>query len=124
MDSEVVDYLVVGAGSAGAIVAARLSEDPDVSVMLLEAGPNDKSPLIHVPAAARYAFNAASLNWNYVTEPEPNLGNRTIEQPRVKVLGGRDENIAVWEGRVSGAWANARGKRTPSAASASSWGVA
>ena len=88
MDSEVVDYLVVGAGSAGAIVAARLSEESDVSVMLLEAGPRDKSPLIHIPAAARYAFNARSLNWNYVTEPEPNLGNRTIEQPRGKVLGG------------------------------------
>ena len=88
MDSEVVDYLVVGAGSAGAIVAARLSEDPDVSVMLLEAGPSDKSPLIHIPAAARYAFNARSLNWNYETDPEPHLGNRVIEQPRGKVLGG------------------------------------
>ena len=88
MDSEVVDYLVVGAGSAGAIVAARLSEDPDVSVMLLEAGPSDKSPLIHIPAAARYAFNARSLNWNYETDPEPHLGNRVIGQPRGKVLGG------------------------------------
>ena len=82
------DFIVVGAGSAGAIVAARLSERSDASVLLLEAGPKDRSPILHVPAAARYAFNARRYNWNYETEPEPFLDNRRLTQPRGRVLGG------------------------------------
>jgi choline dehydrogenase len=82
------DYVVVGAGSAGAIIAARLAEDPSVSVLLLEAGPRDTSPLFHIPAAMRYAYNAPKYNWNYETEPEPFLNNRVLVQPRGKVLGG------------------------------------
>ena len=82
------DYVVVGSGSAGAIIAARLAEDPTVSVLLLEAGPRDASPLFHVPAAMRYAYNAPKYNWNYETEPEPFLNNRVLVQPRGKVLGG------------------------------------
>ncbi len=82
------DYIVVGAGSAGAIIAARLSEDPEVSVLLLEAGPRDRSPLLQIPAAARYAFNAAKYNWNYLSEPEAALNGRQLTQPRGRVLGG------------------------------------
>ena len=82
------DYVVVGSGSAGAIIAARLAEDPSVSVLLLEAGPGDASPLFHVPAAMRYAYNAPKYNWNYETEPEPFLNNRVLVQPRGRVLGG------------------------------------
>ena len=85
---EEVDYLVIGAGSAGAIIAARLSEDPDCKVLLLEAGPRDRSLLLHVPAAARHAFNARRYNWSYRTEPEPRLDGRRLAQPRGKVLGG------------------------------------
>ena len=83
-----VDCLVIGSGSAGAIIAARLSEDPDCDVLLLEAGPRDRSPVLHVPAAARYAFNAPRYNWSYRTEPEPRLDGRRLAQPRGKVLGG------------------------------------
>ena len=85
---EEVDYVVVGAGSAGAVVAARLSEEPARSVLLLEAGPKDRSPVLHVPAAARFAFNARRYNWNYESEPEPRLKHRRLRQPRGRVLGG------------------------------------
>ena len=83
-----VDYVVIGSGSAGAVIAARLSEDRDVSVLLLEAGPPDWSPMLHLPAAARYAFNARRFNWSYESEPEPHLGGRRVRHPRGRVLGG------------------------------------
>lgn len=83
-----VDYLVIGSGSAGAIIAARLSEDPDCNVLLLEAGPRDRGLLLRVPVAARYAFNARRYNWSYRSEPEPRLDGRCLAQPRGKVLGG------------------------------------
>ena len=82
------DFIVVGAGSAGAIVAARLAENPKNSVLLLEAGPRDRSLLFHVPAAMRYAYNASRYNWNFETEPEPFLMGRRLVQPRGRVLGG------------------------------------
>ena len=82
------DYIVVGAGSAGAIIAARLAEDPACRVLLLEAGPRDASLLLRVPAAMRHAYNAPRFNWNYQTEPEPYLDHRRLPQPRGRVLGG------------------------------------
>ena len=88
MRTEEFDYIVIGSGSSGAIVAARLSEDPSLSVLMIEAGPASRSLLLHIPAAARYAFNARRFNWNYETEPEPHLGGRRLSQPRGKVLGG------------------------------------
>ena len=82
------DFIIVGSGSAGAIVAARLSENPTNRVLLLEAGPRDRSPALHIPAAMRLVYNAPNYNWGYETEPEPYLNNRRLVQPRGRVLGG------------------------------------
>ncbi|MGY6553127.1 MAG: GMC family oxidoreductase [Wenzhouxiangella sp.] len=82
------DYIIVGAGSAGCVLANRLSADPTVSVLLLEAGPRDWNPFIHMPAGLAKLVNFTSLNWNYQTEPEPELHNRRLYWPRGRVLGG------------------------------------
>ena len=82
------DYIIVGAGSAGCVLANRLSADPAVRVLLLEAGPRDWNPFIHMPAGLAKLVNFKSLNWNYSTEPEPALNNRRLYWPRGRVLGG------------------------------------
>lgn len=82
------DYIVVGAGSAGAIIAARLSDDPTVNILLLEAGPDDGSFTIRMPAAVSINIKSHRYNWQYRTEPQKALGGRTLYQPRGKVLGG------------------------------------
>ncbi len=81
------DYIVVGAGSAGCVVANRLSEDPQVSVLLLEAGGADSLPAIHQPSRFGTLYHS-EVDWAYVTEPEPGLDQRVIDWPRGKVLGG------------------------------------
>ncbi|HVC52257.1 MAG TPA: choline dehydrogenase [Stellaceae bacterium] len=85
---EEFDFIVAGAGSAGCCVAARLSESGKYRVLLLEAGPEDKSPWIHMPMGYAKLFANPQLNWMYESEPEPELGGRTMYQPRGKVLGG------------------------------------
>jgi choline dehydrogenase len=82
------DYLIVGAGSAGCVLANRLSADGKNSVLLLEAGPKDSNLWIHVPLGYGRLFKDKSVNWMYQTEPEPGLQGRTVFQPRGKVLGG------------------------------------
>ena len=81
------DYVVVGAGSAGCTVAARLSET-GASVILLEAGPSDWHPMIHIPAGIRSLIRNPLVTWNYTTEPEKGSGDRRIEWPRGRTLGG------------------------------------
>ncbi len=82
------DYIVVGAGSAGCVLANRLSADGRSTVLLLEAGPRDTDPWIHIPLGYGKLFNKRAVNWSYESEPEPNLNNRKIFTPRGKVLGG------------------------------------
>ena len=81
------DYVVIGAGSAGCVVASRLSET-GASVILLEAGPTDWHPMIHIPAGIRALIRNPLVNWNYTTEPEQSSGGRRIEWPRGRVMGG------------------------------------
>ena len=82
------DYVIVGAGSAGCVLANRLSADGSNSVLLLEAGPKDSNLWIHVPLGYGKLFKDKTVNWMYQTEPEPGLDGRTVFQPRGKVLGG------------------------------------
>lgn len=82
------DYIIIGAGSAGCVLANRLSEDPSVKVLLLEAGPRDWHPFLHMPAALSKLVNQKGVNWDYNTVAEPHLNHRTLWWPRGKVLGG------------------------------------
>jgi choline dehydrogenase len=108
------DYIVVGAGSAGAAVAARLSEDPGVTVLLLEAGGPDKALQLHVPAAFSKLFRG-EYDWNYDTVPQPSLENRTVFWPRGKTLGGSSSlNAMMWIRGFAADyddWADAAGER-------------
>ena len=82
------DYIIVGAGSAGCVLANRLTADGKHSVLLLEAGPRDTNPWIHIPLGYGRLFKEKAVNWMYQTEPEPGLNGRNVFQPRGKVLGG------------------------------------
>ncbi|MEE3000799.1 MAG: choline dehydrogenase [Pseudomonadota bacterium] len=82
------DYIIVGAGSAGCVLANRLSEDPKNSVLVLEAGGKDSHPLIHIPFGTAKIWKDPKFNWSYMSEPEPFMNNRRLYHPRGKVLGG------------------------------------
>jgi choline dehydrogenase len=86
--AETFDYVIVGAGSAGCVLADRLSESGQDSVLLLEYGGSDRSLWIQMPSALNIPLNMARYDWRYYTEPEPNLNNRRLHTPRGKVLGG------------------------------------
>lgn len=82
------DYVIIGGGTAGCLLANRLSEDPATRVLLLEAGPKPKSMWIKIPAGVSQLIFPGRFNWGYSTEPEPNLNGRTVYAPRGKTLGG------------------------------------
>lgn len=88
------DYVIVGAGSAGCVLASRLSEDPAVSVLLIEAGGSDRHPDVRIPAAFAKQFQT-KRDWNFATEPEPHCNGRSIYMPRGKGLGGSSSMNAM-----------------------------
>ncbi|WP_099018731.1 GMC family oxidoreductase [Marinicella litoralis] len=110
------DYIVVGAGSAGCVLANRLSADGKHTVLLVEAGGTDWNPMIHMPAGLAKLVGFKSINWNYDTEPEPQLNNRKLYWPRGKVLGGSSSINAMcycrghrkdydhWEAQGNAGW--------------------
>ena len=110
------DYVIVGAGSAGCVLANRLTSDGKNSVLLLEAGPKDTHIWIHVPLGYGRLFKEKSVNWMYQTEPEPGLNGRQVFQPRGKVLGGsssingllyvrgQSEDYDRWRQRGNAGW--------------------
>ena len=87
-DENVFDYVVVGAGTAGCVLASRLSEDGASRVALIEAGPMDRHPFIHIPATVGAAIATSELNWRFMTAPQAHLNGRSIPIPRGHVVGG------------------------------------
>jgi len=86
--AEEFDFVIVGAGTAGCVLAARLSEQADVRVCLIEAGGHDRHPFIHIPAAVAAAIGTRAINWGFLTVPQPHLDGRRIPVPRGRVVGG------------------------------------
>ncbi len=87
-DASTFDYVIVGAGSAGAALASRISEDPSATVCLIEAGPRDRNPLIHIPFGIAVIMRFKNIDWAYETTPQPNLEGRRLYWPRGRTLGG------------------------------------
>ena len=113
---ESYDYVIIGAGSAGSVLARRLSEDAGVSVLVLEAGGSDLSVIVAMPSALTMPMNTRRFNWGMVTEPEPGLNGRCINLPRGKGMGGSSSingmcyvrgnpmDYELWEAKGASGW--------------------
>ena len=88
MTDGIFDFIIVGSGSAGSVLANRLTETGKHNVLVLEYGGSDIGPLIQMPSALSIPLNTSTYNWGYMSEPEPGLNNRRISAPRGKVIGG------------------------------------
>ena len=88
MSADNFDYVIVGAGAAGSVLAARLTEDPGTTVCVLEAGPPDRKPWIHIPAGFIKTLSDPSCTWQFKTEPTANTGGRRISTVQGRTLGG------------------------------------
>ncbi len=118
--AEEYDYVIVGAGSAGCVLADRLSADGTATVLVLEFGGSDRSVVIQMPSALSIPMNRARYNWRYETEPEPHLGGRRMHTPRGKVIGGSSSingmvyvrgnplDFERWEAEGAAGWGYAR----------------
>ncbi|MEI5682619.1 GMC family oxidoreductase N-terminal domain-containing protein [Mesorhizobium sp. CCNWLW179-1] len=93
------DFIIVGAGAAGCVLADRLSSDGRSRVLVVEAGGMDRHPLIHIPAGFYYLLRNSSLGWGYQTDPEPGLNGRRVVFPRGKVVGGSGSINGLWQSR-------------------------
>lgn len=113
---ETFDYVIIGAGSAGSVLAARLTEDPGTRVAVLEAGGSDRAVIVAMPAALSMPMNTSRFNWGMHTEPEPGLGGRQINLPRGKGMGGSSSingmcyvrgnpmDYELWEAKGATGW--------------------
>ncbi|HEX5959573.1 MAG TPA: choline dehydrogenase [Hyphomicrobiaceae bacterium] len=120
MGSAAFDYVIVGAGSAGCVLANRLSEDPGITVALIEAGGRDRNPWIHIPAGYYRTFSNPAVTWQFGSGPEPFLDGRIVNWPRGRVLGGsssvngllyvrgQSQDFDVWRqlGNVGWGWSD------------------
>lgn len=97
MDSRTADYVIIGGGTAGCVMAARLTEDPDVSVIVLEAGPHHRGLMIHMPAALGALYDKGAYHWPYIAEPEPHAADKALPYKMGRIVGGSSAiNGQVW----------------------------